>query len=95
MQFLCSKNCCIEIFKLYPFYSISYKTKYKEKEEKNMNTTLASIAKNTGLALLESTALLLVSTIVGQALRNSTTNASKGLVQAIRFTRSRFQKQAA
>lgn len=60
-----------------------------------MNTTLASIAKNTALALLESTALLLVSTIVGQELRQCTSNSAKYLGQAIRFTTSQFQKKAA
>jgi hypothetical protein len=58
-------------------------------------TTILSIAKKTGLALLESTALMLVSTLVSQGLRNSTTNVSKYLAQAFRFTTSRLQRKAA
>jgi hypothetical protein len=58
-------------------------------------TTIASIAKKTGLALLEATALLVISTLVSKGLRDSTTNVSKYLAQAFRFTASKIQQRKA
>lgn len=60
-----------------------------------METTISSLAKNIGLALLEATALLVASTFVSQGLRNATSNTTKYLGQAFRFTTSRLQKKAA
>jgi hypothetical protein len=58
-------------------------------------TTIASIAKKTGLALLEATVLLVASTFVSQGLRTATSNTTKYLGQAFRFTASRLQRKAA
>lgn len=60
-----------------------------------METTLAKIAGKTLLAVAKCAGLVILSTAVGQALRQSTTQASSGMVQAIRFTKNQFHKQAA
>lgn len=60
-----------------------------------METTFGKIAGRTLLAIAECAALVIASTVTGQALRHSTTRATEGMAQAFRYTQNRFHQKAA
>lgn len=60
-----------------------------------MNMTLGKIAGKTLLAVAKCAGLVILSSAVGQALRQSTTRATEGAMQAFRYTRNKLHKEAA